>query len=371
MKKTSSSTDVADNRVVGESTPDQHSVASPCNGVCRIGSVEGYCIGCGRTSQEIGCWGTAIQQEQQRIVWQAGERLKGRSSISDRPQRQGFTLVELLVVIAIIGVLVALLMPVVLAAREAARRTTCQNNQRQIGLAISNYGSALGKFPVGCIGCRFQPPGPGQPFVPQKYLSWNIQILPHLEQEILYQKFDLGVPSFRPPNHAAGSVAVNVFLCPSTPDASAISQTGLWKGMAFTDYCGIYGVEGTGRDASDPNGAHLLAPPYLGVLLYEQAIRHSDILDGLSHTALVAETIARRVTENEWANGHNLFAQEGSTPINQTSGLGNEIGSPHAGGAFVVFCDGHVQFLAESIDQIVLNSLLTKAGGEVVASGIE
>lgn len=72
----------------------------------------------------------------------------------------------------------------------------------------------------------------------------------------------------------------------------------------------------------------------------------------------------RRQTESEWINGNNLFAQEASTPINQASGLGNDIGSPHPGGASLVFCDNHVEFLAETIEQSVLNALLTKAGGE-------
>src|SRR6202012_6217028 len=99
-------------------------------------------------------------------------------------------------------------------------------------------------------------------------------------------------------------------------------------------------------------------------MLYEDAVAPREITDGLSKTACVAETVLRRQVESEWINGNNVFAQEASTPINVSSGLGNEIGSPHPGGASLAFCDGHVEFVAETIEQSVLNALLTKAGGD-------
>lgn len=287
-----------------------------------------------------------------------------------RFHRPAFTLVELLVVIAIIAILIALVLPAIQAIREAASRSTCGNNLRQIGLAIHNHESVQKRFPVGCIGCRFQMPPPGKPFVP-RFLSWNIQILPYLEQASLYETFDMSVPSYQPPNKTAGANVLGVFLCPSTTVGTLQSPSGLWSGMAFTDYCGIYGVEGVGRGSTDPASEHYLAPQYLGVMLYEKAMRRRDISDGLSNTALAAETILRRQSECEWANGHNLFAQEGSNPINRSSGLGNEIGSPHRGGAHLVFCDGHMQFVAQTIPQDVLNGLLTKAGGETLPISID
>lgn len=280
-------------------------------------------------------------------------------------KRRAFTLVELLVVIAIIGLLVGMLLPAVQAAREAARRAMCLNNLRQVGLAIHNHDSARKSFPVGCIGCRFQPSSGGT-YVPQRFLSWNVQLLPYLEQGPLYSQFDLSVTSYQSPNIEAGSNVLSVFLCPSTPSSKLRTEKGLWKGAAYTDYCGVYGVEGTGRDTRNFDSRHYLAPESLGVMLYEDAMRHSDISDGLSNTALVAETIERRLPDNEWINGQNLFAQEGSNPINSVSGLGNEIGSPHIGGAQVVFCDGHTRFLSENISQTILNGILTKSGGEVV-----
>src|SRR6476620_2564311 len=93
--------------------------------------------------------------------------------------------------------------------------------------------------------------------------------------------------------------------------------------------------------------------------------RHAkEIIDGLSKTACIGETMLRRRTESEWINGNNVYAQEASTPINAKSGLGNETGSPHPGGASLAFCDGHVEFVAETVEQAALNAMMTKAGGE-------
>jgi prepilin-type processing-associated H-X9-DG protein len=278
-----------------------------------------------------------------------------------------FTLVELLVVIALVGLLVALLLPAVQAARESSRRSACQDRLRQLGVGIVTHEAALRAFPIGCIGCRFVTAAAGQPVQRQQFLSWNIQLLPYLEEAPLAARFDLKVPSYVSPNREAGATVLPLFLCPSTPEDVLLNTTGLWRGMAFTDYAGLYGVEGVGRSNTDPNSLHWLDAPYLGPMLYEEPTRAVQITDGLSRTALIGECLARRVTENEWANGNNLFAQEGSTPINQRSGLGNEIGSPHPQGASVVFCDGHVEFLQEDMEQGMLNALLTRAGGELAA----
>jgi prepilin-type processing-associated H-X9-DG protein len=102
----------------------------------------------------------------------------------------------------------------------------------------------------------------------------------------------------------------------------------------------------------------------LGVLLYDVAVAPKQITDGLSKTACVAESSwRRRDGYAEWANGHNIFAQLQTTPING-SGLYNEVGSAHPGGASLAFCDAHVEFVAETVDQSALNAMLTKAGGD-------
>jgi prepilin-type processing-associated H-X9-DG protein len=267
-----------------------------------------------------------------------------------------FTLVELLVVIAIIGALVGLLLPAVQAAREASRRTQCQNNLRQIGVSLGNYESVRTDYPLGCIGC-----GAGN----NEMLSWNAQLLPFLEQTTLAAEYQLDQPSFVSPNRELGATILPLFLCPSTPEDALHSDSGLWRTQAFTDYGGVYGVEGPGYDATEPNATQFLAHQWLGVFLFNEAVRPRQIADGLSNTVAVAERITRRISTSEWACGRNIFAQYNDNPLNRISGYGNEIGSPHPDGALVVFCDGHVEFLSDNIDQQTLNALLTKAGGEV------
>lgn len=285
-------------------------------------------------------------------------------STGKRPVPPGFSLVELLVVLAIIGALLALLLPAVQGVRESSRRTQCQNNLRQIGIALALHVEKQGAFPVGCIGCGWNP-GSGAAVQSPRFTSWNVQLLTQLGQVPLSEAFDVSLPSFDASNKSAAATVVDEFLCPSTEFPNLHATSGLWKGAAFTDYGGIYGVEGPGHNATDPTAVHLLREESLGVMLYEESVRPQAVTDGLTKTAGVAEMILRRTKSDcEWVNGHNVFAQEGSTPINVASGFGNEIGSPHPGGALVTFCDGHVSFVSEDTAQSVLNALLTKAGSE-------
>jgi prepilin-type N-terminal cleavage/methylation domain-containing protein/prepilin-type processing-associated H-X9-DG protein len=291
------------------------------------------------------------------------KRLAMRFNIRQRaPRRAGFTIVELLVVIAIIGVLVAIVLPAVQAAREAARRAQCQSNLRQLAVALALHANAQGAFPIGCLGYRgdftVAPP------VPARNIAWNVPLLPFLEEKTLAGSIDMSRPTYDAVNKTAAATVVSVFLCPSTPDVLLNNDRGAWKGAAFTDYGGIYGVEGPSRAQTNPGGLQTLAESSLGVLLYDQPVAPKQVSDGLSKTAAIAEIADRRRTECEWINGQNLFAQEEATPMNTHRDVGNEIGSPHSGGASLAFCDGHIEFVAESIEQIVLNAMLTKAGGE-------
>ncbi len=279
-------------------------------------------------------------------------------------RRIGVTLIEVLVVVTIIGILLAVTLPALQSAREAARRVDCQHRLRQLGIAASQHIEREGALPVGCIGCKLTLPPAGGPPAPQRFISWNVQLLPFLEQAALWDAFDFSLPSYRPENKSVAGTVVDVFLCPSTVETALRQPRGLWQGAAFTDFAGIYGIEGEGRTAIDPAAAQWLRDDSLGVMLYELPVAPREIVDGLTHTACIAETMLRRQTESEWINGHNVFAQEDHTRVNQASGIGNDIGGPHPGGASLVFCDAHVEFVAESIDERVLLALLTKAGGE-------
>ena len=266
--------------------------------------------------------------------------------------RRALTIVELLVVISIIGVLLALLLPAVQAARESARRTQCMNRLRQIAVGMNHYVLTRNAFPTGCLGCK------------KEMNSWNAQILAFLEEKSLAAAYQFDEPSYAMPNRELGETVLPVFLCPSTLEERLHSGQGLWRDQAFTDYGGIYGVEGEGHDSDTDTSKHLLAEPWLGVFLFDEPVTVAQISDGLSHTVGVAERSIRRISTSEWTCGRNVFAQQKDTGLNQQSGYGNEIGSPHPDGAVVAFCDSHVVFVEEGIDQRVLNSLLTKAGGE-------
>ena len=283
--------------------------------------------------------------------------LPSRLTVSVR----AFTLVELLVVIAIIGALVALLLPAVQAARESARRTECANRLRQQGLALINFEEQRRTLPVGCIGCL-------RTAVPKLYNSWNAQVLPWLEQAALHRQIDLQKESYKAPNLTAGAISLDVFLCPATAERELVNATGMWTTAAFADFGGIYGVGGVGQsvdvEESKWNKQNLKREA-LGVLVYDEAISFADITDGTSNTVAIAELLQRRRTECEWINGNNLFAQVASVPLNANSGISNGIGSPHPGGAQVVFCDGHIAFLNDEVEQKVLNAMLTRAGEEI------
>ncbi|QDV87875.1 hypothetical protein TBK1r_69070 [Stieleria magnilauensis] len=255
------------------------------------------------------------------------------------PIRIGFTLVELLVVIAIIGILVALLLPAVQFAREAARQANCRNHQHQIGVALHAYHNMHRSLPIGCLEWRFW----GQPST-RKNLAWSAFLLPQMGEQALYEAVDFNYAFDHPRNADAASVVVESYLCPTEiPQGNR---------RAEISYGGLFGERLVDRRPDD------------GVFLYEQRIRYRDCLDGLSNTMATGEDMVG--PDSEWINGGNVFVQ--AHPINDDRAWvgDNEIRSLHPAGAMVLFLDGSVHLLNESLDTIVLGQLITRDGHEVI-----
>lgn len=285
-------------------------------------------------------------------------------TVRPAPHARAFTLVELLVVVALIGVLVALLLPAVQAARESARRTVCTNRLKQIALGLHEHIDAHRELPTGCVGCK--PPAPAicdQAPAARLFTAWNVRLLPYLEQQPLADRYDDTQSAYAQANREVAQTLVEDYLCPSEPSEQVLVPFGTWRGAAYTDFGGVYGVEGPGR-GGDECDAQTLAEASLGVMLYDDPTSLAKITDGATHTLAVAELRERRVAEAVWVNGNNVFAQEASTPVNSASGLGGDLGGPHPGGALGAVCDGSVRWLGESMPQPVLVALLTRAGEE-------
>lgn len=271
--------------------------------------------------------------------------------------RRGVTLLELLLVVAIIGALVALLMPAVQSARETARRTTCQNHLRQIGIALHVYHDAHSQLPVGCLEKRVPRTNPHG-----RQLAWSAVLLARLEQVAVWQAIDFNAAFDSTENALAAASVISAYLCPSTARLAAgrgttlvenpLPAEGKLNSAAAIDYGGIYGAAQT-------------APSANGVFLYDRAISFREVTDGTSNTLAVAEDTGRGwLMDGQWINGENIF--DVSSGINTQQN--NEIWSDHPGGAMALWCDSRVTFLDESLDLRVLRAICTRAGGESTSS---
>jgi prepilin-type N-terminal cleavage/methylation domain-containing protein/prepilin-type processing-associated H-X9-DG protein len=191
-------------------------------------------------------------------------------------KRRGFTLVELLVVIAIIGVLVALLLPAVQAAREAARRMSCGNNMKQLGIGLHNYHAALGSFPPEAIWNRCYPPVSQS--TDQRNYTWITMLLPFFEQQALHSQINFRLPIY--PQVLSGSTKlirseqIQVLLCPS--DDRFPEQP---HGFGTTSYAGSMGWDDWDRGGE----------VYAGVFPTKFPTRFGDIKDGTSNTVAIGE----------------------------------------------------------------------------------
>ena len=296
----------------------------------------------------------------------------------------GFTLVELLVVIAIIGVLIGLLLPAVQSAREAARRISCQNNLKQVGLATHNFHDIALTFPPKVRSS-------------EKH-SWVVSLLPHLEEVALAASYEKAVKWNDPANQPTIATHIPTLHCPSTAaSATRLDQLGDGRVASTSDYAAVGSVSAGGLIALG------LLPPgrdYSGVISPSGGVRMADIHDGTSHTLMYIEDAGRpdfwtrhgpgpanntpgggnlpvvngRVSGAGWADLNNWMPLHGFTsdglqapgpcPINCTNN--NEAFSFHPSGILAPFADGSVQFLSANIGIDVYAALITRSGGEAV-----
>ncbi|GAA4434027.1 DUF1559 domain-containing protein [Bremerella cremea] len=313
------------------------------------------------------------------------------------PGRRGFTLVELLVVIAIIGVLISLLLPAVQQAREAARRMHCQNNLKQIGLALHNYHDTYLSLSAGNQG---MPNSSGTNYSGHGW-TWHANILPYLEQKNLYEAIqgsdgfgnELGSQSSGKPLVVKETI-VNVFWCPSQEDVSNNTQK---NGYQPSNYNGNMGTRiGNGNDDCKCTGVLDLTDMRTnawgcangnGIFYVDSKTRFADVRDGLSNTIFVSEVpdtggdamghfgggCDRRAIFSNGADGNPpyemteyLIAAEGNDPIN--GGAEEAAGSWHPGGAHFLMGDGSVRFLSENMNMSTYQGLSTRNEGEVLGA---
>jgi prepilin-type N-terminal cleavage/methylation domain-containing protein/prepilin-type processing-associated H-X9-DG protein len=327
-------------------------------------------------------------------------------AISNCPRcsRRGFTMIELLVVLAVIGLLCALLIPAVQAAREAARRTQCINNLRQLGIAINSYAGDNNFLPAGFNGQLWQ-----------EGFSMHVSLLRYLEQPALYNSinFNTGFGAMYGagrPNQTAGNARLSVFLCPSDREAGEKLPDMLGR----TNYAG-----NCGYGAQKFPGSERLSGPFADVT--GRQVKFPDIKDGMTQTVAMSEWILGSMspldndpttavfdTDNltepgefdqfvaacrdldpktsplgapalrRWFIGNSLDTLYNHTlrPGERNCLNGHSVndgaysaGSRHSAGINTLFVDGHVQFIKNSVSEANWRALSTRAGGEIISGG--
>ncbi|MCI0458496.1 MAG: DUF1559 domain-containing protein [Gemmataceae bacterium] len=296
--------------------------------------------------------------------------------------RRGFTLIELLVVIAIIAILIGLLLPAVQKVREAAQRSQCQNNLKQIGLAMHSYHDAKKKLP----------PGNGY-LAPRMHRSWCVLLLPYLEQTAIYKGINLNVSQL---NTTVGPSGLSnrqliqqnlaIVLCPAdgaaatprtrTDDARSIV-------LALTSYASNVGdhrnATGTGAPGfpNYGNGSNLSTNTRGVITRYNYSASFGEILDGLSNTFCIGEVVPAWCNWQDW--GHQSFATTAHPPNHRNAELAAGtlassnaaetivFRSLHTGGVNFLLCDGSVHFVSDTINGVTYRALASRSGGEPVS----
>lgn len=300
---------------------------------------------------------------------------------SHRHPRRGFTLVELLVAIAISAVLVALLIPAVQSARESARRTGCISRLKQIGIAMRNYEVSKQAFPPGRTGCddtgdqlNIAVCPPGLPSTQKAAVSGFVLLLPHLEEQQLYDLLDIENGGLW--NRNTNDITwytdymskcmgvkqhIDMFTCPSDT-SDPISEVYHPIVAATSSYALVQGTQGP--------AAPLHVAKYFndGMFLYVEPVSSRQITRGLSQTLMVGEVVLSDTWEssNTWSYAlvHSDCLRTTANPLNTIPGAGETLerqngafGSQHPGGAVFCFADGHADFLPNSIDLTVYQEM--------------
>lgn len=304
-----------------------------------------------------------------------------------RPRRPAFTLVELLVVIAIIGILVALLLPAVQQAREASRRAMCQGHLKQIGLAIHNFHDLQKALP---------PTHLGGPPPDDAFNTWFVAILPFIEQESLYQKFDLTVGYASSTNPAAANApgaSIPIYLCPSRRGGRPVSDAAPQIGP-----CGDYaaGSIGTSNYQWQHQNLGILLGPMIGAdrkgPIWTPRTGFRDVTDGLSVTLFAGEKHIGKTDFNKGGSAGgsadgNIFVTAQTAwyechSVRQTdhpNGLGrgpndlrpnrwHTFGSWHPSGCNFVFGDASLHLISTNVDLVTLYQLGCRGDGERIVN---